>query len=264
MRKLNLKKLTLSDILAAVAILISVVVLIRDCSQNAQINELTYRTNATQFRPNLKVCEKPNLIDFQLRSKMAVKDFFPRVTQDTIDTPATLRVTVSLKLTNIGNAVAHISSIVWVDTVSGEDQIRRMLLDKNARPDSLQAGSLNRYFTPMDLSTGDTTTIELKRDIEFIDRQAFTLHFLFLYENETGALFDTYYWARYQLGEIIYQPQVGMINGNPAVRIIYNRKQFREFLKFLDDHSSTKVYTQEQSENIIKYLSEHIKKDNGG
>jgi hypothetical protein len=257
----NLKNNYVSNILASIAIVISVIVLIRDCAQDRRVAELGYVTNAVQFRPNLKIISKP-IVSIQFRSEIPVNELLSRQSTDTINSPTTINVTAEIKLINTGNAKANIFSYMWKDTVTGDEKIRQILLNKKKRTDLIQLVSNEDFYKIIDLSAGETKTIEVKQDIENIPNDTFVLHFLFLYKSETDALFDTYYWARYSLGNIIVKPEIVTIDGKSVLRPNFGNKQIQDIIVLVDDNSSTKMYSQKQSKDIIRFLSQAKNRNN--
>jgi len=246
--------------LSSIAIIISIITFIRDCSQDRRIAELGYITNAVQFRPNLKVIDKP-IVDIQFRSEIPVSELLSHQSTDTIDTPTTINVTAKIELINTGNTKAHIFSYMWKDTVAGDEKIRQILLNKKKRTDLIQFVSNKDFYKIIDLSAGDTKIIEVNQDIENIPNDTFVLHFLFLYESETDALFDTYYWARYAFGNIIVKPEMVKVNGKSVLRANIGKKRIQDIIVLVDDNSSTKIYSQKQSKDIIRFLSQQANKN---
>jgi hypothetical protein len=242
--------------LTCLAIVVSIIVVIRGCSQDKRIADLKYITNAVQFRPYLKLAEKP-VVTCKLFPEIP-RDLLSHKATDTVDIPATLSITSNIKLINTGNTIAHVFSIMWKDTIAGDVNIRNILTDKKKRANLIEIKPNENFFKTMDLSAGDTTIIKIDHDVAFIENDTFVLHFVFLYESEADALFDTYYQVRYALGNIIYKPEVVNIDGKPVLRFNFDKKQLHDFLVLVDDNTSTKTYSHQQSKDIIRFLTQYV------
>lgn len=236
-----------------IAVILFTVLFVRDCSNTSKLNELTYRINATQFRPNLKLIGKPAFDIYIEGDKFAMKDLLVQDSAGILDVTARLRVNAHFRVANIGNSVAHVFGFLSTDTLSGGETLREQLtIDQRS---GYELDTTTQYYKLLDISPNDTISVENEYKIKFLKDHTFTLHFLLLYENETGALFDTYYWARCNFGDILMSPQFSLMAGKPYVRFLIPKKQLTEFLHIVDDHSSTRMYSQKQAENIIQFLS---------
>ena len=84
----------------------------------------------------------------------------------------------------------------------------------------------------------------------------FVLHYLFLYQNEVGMLFDTYYLARYQITDvkteedipdsIDFRSKIFMLNNNTPTDSSYI------YFQIIDDNISTRIYSKKEEKDIFK------------
>ncbi len=257
-----LTRLSFTDILAAVSIVISLIVLVRDYYQSARIDQLSYTTSAVQFRPNLKIVGNLRIVDFALGTRLPHLDG-PSL-EEILTTPAELEIHISLRCTNTGNSLARIVNTFWTDTVSGEEKLRALLTDKVRRQDAIIPASFNDYYKTRDLSSGDTTDIEARHMVASYHDETFTLHFLILYENETGALFDTYYWARFAAGPFKMQEKDILIDGKREIIVTLGCRVDSQVVRLIDSHSSTMLYSPEAAKDILRFISSIPRKDGGG
>ena len=236
---------------------------IRNCSQNKKIEDLDYTSKALQFRPMLDVIGNPEITSSEFTTdKITVSDLLN--TQENMDSirdiGATIKINAKLNFVNKGNAIAKISEIIWCDTLSGSDEIRKYLFNKKLREEMFKEYPDSDYYKITDVSPGDTCVFNISRSVVFVSDEKFTLHFLLLYHNEAGSFFDTYYWARYIIKPIIYKNEFAYINGKLAYRLICDRAQFKECLKIYDHHISWRAYSKDESKDISEYIKSHHKK----
>jgi hypothetical protein len=152
--KRYLARLSFSNIIAVLSILISIIVLMRDYYQNERINQLSYTTSAVQFRPNLKIVGHLQIANSGLASKAPHFD-----APGTKDIPAILPMDIKLKCVNTGNSLARIINTFLTDTMSGNDKLRALLTDKERRQSEMVPVPFKNYYKTQDLSSGDTIVL---------------------------------------------------------------------------------------------------------
>jgi hypothetical protein len=259
-----IKKIKLSDWLSAAAIVLAIIVFVRDCSQNKRIEELGYISNALQFRPILQVLGSPRIYSYEIQSdRVALPNFStaPESTDSIQDINASLRIHAKLRFVNAGNAIANVYAFVWADTSSGSPMIRADLLNRTLREQRFVPSPDTDYFYIKDIRPGDTCDFQIAHDVRFFIEQKFTMHFLLLYGNEAGGLFDTYYWARFTTMPILWKAEFAIIDGKLAYRVGVDRKQLREFLTLCDQNISWKVYSKADAEDVLSFIKRHSKQD---
>ena len=233
-----------------VSLFLGMLAFIRDCSQDKKIEENNYITKALQFRPRLEILDNPRVsaIDTFVVSEASQIG-------DTLVTKFSLSIICSLNVANKGESMARIYATAWTDTSTGIAKIRDVLLDKKYREDFFKSLPVNDYYPLKEVQSGDTTYFKIRHTIQYVNGNQFTIHFLLLYKNEAGNLFDTYYWARYATTPITGVPQFKVENGKLIFNSIkFAKADFREFLKLTDSNTSTQTYSREQAKDILNFL----------
>lgn len=237
----------------------SLINLFRSCNQDQQIAQLTYQVNAVNFQPKIRIVDTPVLKKYWFDStlvKISMKDFFSPDTTSEIPTYAIkkpVNLTLNLKLINSGNSLGKILAVLTADTTSDEPVLRKMLLDGSFKEQrsSFFPPYLNTELLPNDMDTLEYTHQE---QVDFIDNQYFTLHLLILYENELGHLYDTYYWSRAKLEELLFPSPFG-VKGNRIYML--TRKSFKIALKDLVTFTNSKIsyntYDDRKQAELIKH-----------
>ncbi|MGB2698066.1 MAG: hypothetical protein WBD28_09465 [Candidatus Zixiibacteriota bacterium] len=253
-----------SDCVSILALMLAVFVFIRDCSQDKKIEELNYWSNAMQFKPSLKVVGDPITTAFQFEGdgKFATRDILNAsdTTTKFIDIHCTLTINFKLNIMNEGNTMADVYAVFWSDTSKGRDKMRELLFNKDARERELGKPIIGDYLTLKSVPPGDTVDYEMTHTVQFFEENDFTMHFLFLYRNEIGTLYDTYYWACYNATPILGKVEFAIIDGKLVSRIAVEKTQFKDFLKLYDHAMSSKTYSKSEAEDILDFLKRHRKK----
>lgn len=257
-----LKKIGLNNWISLAAFALATVVFFKNCSQDKKIDKLTYVSNAMQFRPLLQVLDKPRIYSYEIRTdKVNVPNFSTtQVNTDSIhDINATLRIYAKLRVANTGNAIANVYELIWTDTSSGGSEIREVLLNQKLREQKFVSSPDTDYFGIKDIKPGDTCDFQISHDVKYVYDQKFTMHFLLLYRNEAGDLFDTYYWARFKTIPFVWKTEFAIIDGQLAYRIGVDKKQVKEFITLYDQNTSWRLYSKSDAENILSFF-EHLSK----
>jgi hypothetical protein len=259
-----LKKIKFSDWVSVAALVLATFVSVRDCSQNKRIEDLDYNSKAMEYRPRLDIVGNPQITSVGIagEKKIATRDLLDTSqNSDTfIDIPCSLTVDTKLCIVNSGNSLAEVYAYTWEDTLSGNAQLRYRLLNKKLRENGFVLSPTTDYFTIQDIKPGDTSYFKLSHKANFVKENSFTMHFLLLYKNEVGVLYDTYYWARYDVTPIMSKLEVLAINNKPvAVRSVPQEIKLLEFLKLRDHNTSWRKYSKAEAEDIIRFFKRHTK-----
>ena len=75
------------------------------------------------------------------------------------------------------------------------------------------------------------------------------MHYFFVYKNEIGNVFDTYYLARFKSKEFTLNP-------NAESDVI--EKALMDSIVFVDDHTSYNMYNKEDSEYLLNMDEQYI------
>jgi hypothetical protein len=170
-------------------LLVSVLALVYTQVQRQEISSLTHRLQRIEYRPELRPVGSPNPKGFKFMQSGVTT--VGRVNNYYISA----RLTDTLTLVNKGNATAIVVGRMAGDTVSSSYWLRDILQHRsipNVTEDELLAGFGRERYRP-----GDTLRIPIDHTFTQIsEANEAVLHYLLLYENEMGELFDSYVWVR--------------------------------------------------------------------
>ncbi len=249
-----------ANLIAFTALAFVIISFFRDCCQDRKIEELSYNYQAIEHRPKLIVVHEPVIESFELRSgELSSSDLIADsdsidIGQGIVDIPCVLTIRSKLKVTNRGNWLAKMCARFVCDTTSGSDNIREYLLDDKTRENRFRLLPTEDYFKLKEIAPGDTIDLGFVDKVAFMSDGSFTVHYLMLYENEVGALYDTYYWARYQTLPVYVKPEYKTVDGKLYMRLIYNRQSFKDLLRLEETNPSWNTYSMEEAEDIKGFL----------
>lgn len=170
-----------------------------------QIGKLNYQLNSITYQPRIKVIGNPIVTDIKYDSlTVAFSDSSTSQFSDTskipilLDIKMQLSVSSSIKVTNVGNSLGNIFLCITTDSIP---RIRDYVTEKlSITSISEEYSEMPRFLNNELLPNGqDTLTIDLTTDIKFIQKHAFIMHFLILYKNELGHMYDTYFQVQYEI-----------------------------------------------------------------
>ena len=142
----------------------------------------------------------------------------PKSRIPTVELKGKLSITSQLFLKNSGNALAKVFAYVQTDTTSFIPMIRESFLRSIRERDS---ASVTELESLNELLPGDSTVLTLQHEVAFFDSNQFTLHYLVLYENELGNLYDTYIWNRFMINDFPMKAQIASVHAQQLMRLIY-------------------------------------------
>ncbi len=230
------------DILVSIgALIVSIVAMsLSTCWHYDQGKKLKQMQGA-QNRPLLSIFNKPIIYSFK------GKNIEPILTQDVIDAvrnnelliiETSLTIDTKITLTNKGNSIAKLLAWMLVDRPTGDTDVRNELFNAEKRNKWKFHGN-NDYYETLTILPGKEHTFNFSRTIANItENREFTLHYYFLYQDELGNIYDSYYWAR-------YTSEVTELNVDKAEKL---------FL-FKDKHFDTKMFFNDESETILSILN---------
>ena len=157
------------------------------------------------------------------------------------------------KFQNKGNAKAILVAAFAIDTTSGGDILRKIILDKKLRREYLLSTErLDRYYKNFELNPTEQDSLEIESYTRFQDNFLFTQHFLLLYTNEAGAYFDTYYWARFSTAT----PWIKFPKGTQLYITKEGLKDMLLNLPLKDYEESNKIYSKDEIKRILEFIEE--------
>lgn len=264
LRKIQLFGKRYAPFLGIFATVVSIITFCRSCGLERDQREIAYKVHAVSFQPRLKVIGGPKISEVNTIGRIDPDTFtkllIPRATQDTVDVnlDMELRFKSRLKVTNIGNTAASLIAYACCDTTSDEPYLRKVLSNTGKLLPSGR-GFFPPYFAN-ELLPGaeDTTEIQFQSEIQFVNNERFTVHYLLLYENDIGQLFDTYYWAQYQFKPLIFPPLYKM-EGRKILPVPFPAKiATRDFIELINTKVSYNTYSEDKTRKIEVYLDRQL------
>lgn len=243
--------------------LIASLVAFRQCNQDSKFEEYNFNISALQYRPIIEIIDQPWAKNHSFKfnpqhlfDKIQIPMAFPKDSIKDISVES-FDVLLRTKVRNSGNAISKLVLIVGIDTIT-DSPVLRSLLKNNFRPHKL----IPEYFKPefkSELLPGDSTIIDYKVSLQLRDTiNIFNYHFLILYENELGQLFDTYLWAMFENVPTIYQPEFLI---NPSTNKLFARFKLHDDpasrFKCTVNKTYNYIYTREETERINAFLDTH-------
>lgn len=238
----------ISIISVVVVLIFSILTRIDSCNQNSKIETLEYQNKALLFRPSLIVLGQPQIDSFKIGPlKIELKKL-----DSAIELVGTLNIALSIKLINNGNSLMKFFGYIFTDTTSGGDIIRDYIMSKSFGRKNVKF-DVDLYYSSKEIRANDTLYLGFSKQIEFINENQFTLHFLFLYFGENGVLYDTYYWARYSSVSPKYTWDSLYIKGRDF-KLKSKPIAKKDLIKLIDQNSSWQIYDKKTSEEISEFL----------
>jgi len=241
-------------ILAIFAIGISIISLSLDCNQNKKISKLTDQTNAMQYRPTLKIIRGTVIDSFTvLPEKEVVRIDKKEKNDDTISYYFNIKVWTTLKIYNNSDFIANIKSVSILDTNSGKPIIRQFFSDNNSKENKIRIKPFENFYPTLQIPKRDTISLNISGyNIVFFSKNIATLHFLILYENEIGTLYDSYYWVRLKLEPSKFNVQSFYNKKEKYLKMIYHYG--KDFITEFESDYVSKTYSRNEKNIIYNVL----------
>jgi len=168
-----------------------------DCQRNKKNDASNYLTMANTFRPKLVIQGAPEILEAYLESihfgnnelQGAYIDSMIKASpkSETLLFPYYLNLRLKYSFNNIGNTTARILAFSHQDSVTADPFIRDHLMEG-----TFKNLTVDPYYD-LEIIEDDSQTIEFPYRVRYKNLNEFTLHFLILYENDFGNLYDSYY-----------------------------------------------------------------------
>ncbi|MFQ5604176.1 MAG: hypothetical protein ACE5HS_12995 [bacterium] len=172
-----------------------------------------------------------------------------------------INVTIDLQVTNEGPAVANILLFVSTDTLVEIQDLREFLLGDlshlylNYRVNVIATDDMNLLLP----ERKNSLHLDFIHTLKFKSGKPFKLHYLIVYEDENGTIYDTYFWAAYRFRNI-RDTGVVYFNGRSLHEKPFLYKELSVALQDKDviylNHSglSHHVYDASRGQNIRKRI----------
>ena len=159
----------------------------RTCNHEARLDDMQRRVNSAEYRPRLAVASlDSDSIEYVPDSSS--------VEGRTLSVYVNVRLTGMLRVVNRGNSAALMLARISGDTVSGSYWLRRLL--RSGILHNITEDRLLDYGREC-IDVDETLSIPICHTFAQIDEDSgAVLHYLLLYENEIGRLYDSYVWIQ--------------------------------------------------------------------
>jgi hypothetical protein len=208
-------------------------------SSQEKLRNSEYLIQSIQYAPRLKLTNLPVIspVHIQMKSqnipREALKDNSP-TNPLIIETSITeIRVYCQLKFTNLQTSKATIISYAYADTTDYQARIRETMLAGDT-----SSAKVAYIKEPVELLQGDSQSFKVEHVINFMAQNQFILHFMVLYRNELGQMFDTYVWVAYEYHPTMLEGrsnEILSIEREPvSTYFSYSKSEREQMEKFLD------------------------------
>lgn len=240
----------------------SSVALYQSCEREGRIEKLEH----LNYRPLLSLAKGHSIKNIEL-------DFLPTILKFTdflkintsqgdsiLDVPMQTKFTVhsEFSVTNTGNNTAKIIAILSADSVTGYYVLRESFQEiiELSAFDTIHL--FQDYFQSELLPDAvDTVRLEFSQVIGCESDNKITLHYLIIYQNELGNLYDTYFWFNYQLKELIFPSPFHFITDSTFILKTHPKPiaiARSDYIKIKASKPSYKIYSEEESDKILKFF----------
>lgn len=199
------------------------------------------------FRPRLTLIETPQLSNYRF-DPIRLRE--SRGYYNGVDGQFSLTYTVLVK--NVGTATARLVAQVLADTLTGKPALREMLTDSKARQ-ALHFVATSDFYPLREIAPGDTAEFTFPQTLSGANDSQGTFHMLLLYENDAGALYDTYYWARYSLSPMWAKGYWRLGPNGYEPEISLDGDTLRNALRLVDTNESSFLYSATEAREIRQY-----------
>ncbi len=239
----------LSDKIAGWALIFSLAAIFLTAIQFFHSNKLEYKINSMEYHPQLQVSEiRLTSWEWNARNVPVIRK--DTSDSDTLTINAKMSIDFNLNIVNVGNTKAELQLLILADTTSGGPFLKDILPDLKRRV--IEKDSLYEYYNRYEFNLSDTVELNLTHEIQFITDQYFTLHFYFIYKNELSQYFDSYYWARFNTEEVIFENVYNTVNHRFGIRA--KSDEIQNMIQFFDDYNSSSVITKRESHKLKRIL----------
>jgi len=239
------KRLGLANWIAVLALCVSIVSIVLTYHQGAHMRLLEQETAGMAYRPQLSVFTNP-VVECVLSNPTLLADANP----DTGTIAFNLRVDCTLHMVNKGNSPARLLAYAWSDTAVGTPALRKFLLDPSRRR-NLRFEQSSDFYGVREVRPADTLTVAISQPVSRTLPQYFVLHYVVLYENDTGQLYDTYFWARYVLPGVVAPARPSLATPGRSWMYVFAPS---DMIRLLDTNESSIMYNPEQAKEIVEAI----------
>ncbi|MHA1942225.1 MAG: hypothetical protein ACW97P_10965 [Candidatus Hodarchaeales archaeon] len=239
-----------STFLALVAIIISIISLCRDCSQDEELLSYRHSRDAYLNPPQLKIGIPKDSLEYQWGFE---SEGYENI-GDTVSFEIKMWINTGgvIQLINEGSSTAHIVGEVIADTSSGKPILRTYLLDEEKRNQCFDIVKPTELFFSKSILANDSLYIPFKHNLtDYISNSMTVLHIVVFYKNDMGALYDSYCFQ-----EINFKypfEKIGIKESKGSYAPIFTLPDY-PILVLGNSNLSLYTYTFKQKEEIMKWV----------
>ncbi len=241
----------ISSIGVLFAIIFSVISLYHSCDNKKSIEKI----NSVNYRPRIEVINYPKV---RMTSDTLKSELITLRESGTLDIPIYIKVSFEAEIINSGNSTAILQLLLWADTTSVNSLLREKVLEKQLSNIEVFDPFFQNDLLP---EMADTVKVFIEKNIQFTLNETFTLHMLFIYENELDNIYDTYYWAQFSCKPIIIPISKYLVTKEQKVIGFMGVTTVAEkdIFEFIQSKSSFHNYFDREEKAIKNILQKYIK-----
>jgi hypothetical protein len=257
----RIRKKESSHILGVLGLLVTVTGLILGYWYFAETSARYQRARAIQYQPRLILLGAPHIKSVRAKPEPISLQDSPRWAETPGPTipelflkEDSLWISSQLTLKNTGNALAKVYASIWTDTISFTPNIRDNLLRLIRDADTTSLRPMDKLI---ELLPGDSTTLTCEQSISFLDSGKFTIHYLILYENEFGDMYDTYVWSPFKIHDYIMQLKFDTVDTKQVAILTYQKMKAGDLVTPIGvANVSYRTYEQSDADEIRRCMRE--------
>lgn len=193
----------------------------------SELQSVQYSLKAMELAPSLIPNRRPKIVSvFPRVNKVNNVDSNKKKGDDVYIGLGAFKTAV--EFTNAGKTPAYIVGILTADYSDGDAKIRKDILNDTSQY-LLEAHLFPDFWKAEQIIPGASVTLNFEMDAENIRNEQFTRHYLVLYKNAAGMLYDTYYWSTFGMQRV------------PCTKA---KSSHDFFLDLLVRHANSKIFQQ--------------------
>jgi hypothetical protein len=162
---------------------------------------------------------------------------------------------------NRSDVEARILLFACSDTVAGVSRLRQILRNPVARERQIAASFNDDFYEERSVMPGDSITLMFAREVTYAQDSVLTMHYLVVYQNPIGDMYDTYYWARYRMGNMPIRPLlIRQVRGRDTLQTMGASVDMTNMLEPFDTNESRFIYPRTEEKGLIRWLRLQAKK----
>ncbi len=256
---------TTSNLISFGSLIVSVTAFVWGWCNSDRTSTLENQLLAYQYQPRLSLIRAPHIKEVRTLTESFNPDSIEQIPQDSnssipiVKLPGKLSITSQLFLKNSGNALAKIFGYIQTDTTSFIPMIRQSFLRSIRNKESIIVTEFERLN---EVLPGDSTMLTFQHEVAYFDSNKFTLHYLILYENESGNLYDTYIWSQFIIKDYPMDVQISQVGAEKVMRVNYPKVKAGDLVISANPpNDSYFTYTVAESEEIRSFYKILIAKN---